>query len=145
MQLTKLLFAITTLLGTAFAVPAGKPTGGPATAQVTIYSGPYTCASADQPPPKDGSAGTSKIVNIAETQCIVVSIPFGGALTASMTATPKTGTIGCYIQIFSQQGCGLTLQNQYHGFPFDGVTAGSTVGCASPPVQSYGGLQIVCG
>lgn len=59
--------------------------------------------------------------------------------------SPKTGAAACYIQIFSQQGCGLTLQNQYHGFPFDGVSAGSTLGCASPPVQGYGALQIVCG
>ncbi|KAJ4399970.1 hypothetical protein N0V91_009043 [Didymella pomorum] len=138
------------LFTTALAMPAGgnKPTGGPAAAQVTIYPGgatPYTCASADQPPPKDGSIGTGKVVTVAENQCVVVNVPFGGALTATMTATPKTGTAGCYIQIFSQQGCGLTLQNQYHGFPFDGLVVGSTVGCASPPVQSYGGLQIVCG
>ena len=62
-----------------------------------------------------------------------------------MTQNPKTGTAACYIQIFSQSGCGLTLQNQYHGFPFNGLTAGSQVGCATPPVQSYGALAIVCG
>jgi hypothetical protein len=28
----------------ALPVPAGKPTGGPASASVTIYSGPATCA-----------------------------------------------------------------------------------------------------
>jgi hypothetical protein len=65
-----------------------------------------------------------------------------------MTQAPKTGTTACYIQLFSQSGCGLTLQNQYHGFPFDGTSAAvgsqSTVGCANPPVQSYGALQIVC-
>lgn len=71
--------------------------------------------------------------------------PFGGAFTAKLTAPPKTGAPGCYIQIFTQQGCGLTLQNQYHGFPFDGLTTGSQIGCASPPVQGYGALQITCG
>ncbi|KAF3039785.1 hypothetical protein E8E12_009034 [Didymella heteroderae] len=130
MQLGSILFNSAALFSTAFAIPAGKPTGGPAAAQ---------------PPPKDGSIGTGKTVNVTENQCVVVNVPFGGAFTASMTATPKTGTAGCYIQIFSQQGCSLTRQNPYHGFPFDGVTAGSTVGYASPPVQSYGGLQIVCG
>lgn len=62
-----------------------------------------------------------------------------------MTVVPKTGTAACYIQIFSQSGCGLTLQNQFHGFPFNGLVVGSEVGCAQPPVQSYGALQIVCG
>jgi hypothetical protein len=62
-----------------------------------------------------------------------------------MMAVPKTGTAACYIQIFTQAGCGLTLQNQYHGFPFNGLTIGSQVGCAQPPVQAYGALQIVCG
>jgi hypothetical protein len=47
-----------------------------------------------------------------------------------MTTTPKTGTAGCYIHIFSQQGCGLSLQNQHHDFPIDGLVVGSTVGCA---------------
>jgi hypothetical protein len=84
------------------------------------------------------------LVNIQKlTFC--VSQPFGGAFTATMTATPKTGTAACYIQIFTQAGCGLTLQNQYHGFPFNGLTTGSQVGCAQPPVMSYGALQIVCG
>lgn len=70
---------------------------------------------------------------------------FKGVFTASVTAAPKTGTTVCYIQIFSQQGCDITLQNQYHSFPFDGVIMGSTVECAALLVQSYGGLQIVCG
>jgi len=35
--------AAVALASTAFAVPAGKPTGGPASASVTIYSGPATC------------------------------------------------------------------------------------------------------
>lgn len=66
-------------------------------------------------------------------------------MTASLTATPKTGAAGCYIQLFKEQGCGVTLTNQYHGFPFNGLTTGSFIGCAAPPVQAYGALQIVCG
>jgi len=46
--------------------------------------------------------------------------------------------------MFTQQGCGVTLQNNYHGFPFNGVTVGSTLGCAQPPVQSYGALEVIC-
>lgn len=88
MQLAIAFLAITALLTTALAMPAGgnKPTGGPAAAQVTIYPGganPYTCAAADQvrypftqlmsltdprqPPPKDGSIGTGKVITVAET------------------------------------------------------------------------------
>jgi hypothetical protein len=33
---------------------------------------------------------------------------------------------------------------EYHGFPMDGILVGSKVGCASPPVQSYGAVEIVC-
>ncbi|KAJ4984748.1 hypothetical protein SVAN01_09785 [Stagonosporopsis vannaccii] len=160
MQLNSFLLATTALISTALAVPAGKPTGGPASASVTIYSGPYTCSAADvvcssthfptipnsfKPPPTDGSAGTAKTVSVTEAQCVIVNIPFGGAFTAKLTAPPKTGAPGCYIQIFTQQGCGLTLQNQYHGFPFDGLTFGNQIGCATPPVQGYGALQITCG
>ncbi|OSS52165.1 hypothetical protein B5807_02478 [Epicoccum nigrum] len=154
MQLTKTHLALAGLCSTALALPgqpttpnSKKPTGGPAIATVTIYSGPYTCAAANSPPPTDGSAGTATPVSVTENQCIIVTIPFAGAFTATMTQSPKTGTTACYIQLFTQSGCGLTLQNQYHGFPFDGVTytaPQSTVGCANPPVQSYGALQIVC-
>jgi hypothetical protein len=44
MQFFSLISAAVALAGTAFAVPAGKPTGGPASATVTIYSGPATCS-----------------------------------------------------------------------------------------------------
>lgn len=95
---------------------AAKPVGGPASATVTVYSGPYTCPGANTVPPSDGSAGTVvKTFSISETQCTIVNIPFGGAITATLTAAPKSGTVGCYIQAFQQQGCGVTLNNQYHG------------------------------
>ncbi|GAB7332637.1 hypothetical protein MBLNU13_g04401t1 [Cladosporium sp. NU13] len=145
MHYFSIISAAAVVVGTALAIPAGKPTGGPASASVTIYSGPATCPDPNTPPPTDGSAGTAKTVSITENACAIVNIPFGGALTSRMTATPKTGTTACYIQIFSQSGCGLTLQNQFHGFPFNGLTIGSEVGCAQPPIQSYGALQIVCG
>ncbi|KAF9692392.1 hypothetical protein EKO04_009762 [Ascochyta lentis] len=156
MQLLTLLSTTIALFGTALAAPAkggtapaapagNKPTGGPASAQVSVYSGSYICTDPDIPPPTDGSAGKATVVSVTENQCVTINIPFGGAVTASMTATPKTGAAGCYIQMFTQQGCGLTLANQYHGFPFNGLTVGSSVGCASPPVQTYGTLQIVCG
>ncbi|OCL13987.1 hypothetical protein AOQ84DRAFT_385039 [Glonium stellatum] len=141
---TKLSFTALAAVSISSAIPAGKPTGGPASASVTIYSGPYTCTDPNTPPPTDGSAGTSTIVSTTETQCVIVNVPFSGAFTATLTATPKTGTAGCYIQIYKDQGCGVTLTNQYHGFPFNGVTLGSQVGCASPPVVSYGALEIVC-
>ncbi|KAF3003187.1 hypothetical protein E8E13_009423 [Curvularia kusanoi] len=147
MQLTKSFLAVAALCSTAFAkaIPAGgnKPTGGPASAFVSIYPS-YKCTAPNAPPPTDGTAGVPQQVSVTENQCVIVDIPFGGAFTAKLTATPKTGTTACYIQIFSQQGCGLTLQNQYHGFPFDGLTTTNTVGCASPPVTGYGALEIVC-
>lgn len=123
---------------------SGKPTGGPASAQITVYNGPFTCINLVTPPLKDGSAGVNTTVTLAETQCAILKIPFGGAITAVLTATPKTGTVGCFVQIYSQDGCGVALQNFYHGFPFDGVIVGSKVGCVSPPVQDYGAVQIVC-
>jgi hypothetical protein len=95
-------------------------------------------------PPTDGSAGTATTVSLSENQCVIVDFPSGGVFTAKMTAAPKTGTTACYVQLFSQQGCGLTLQNQYHGFPFDGVIVGSKVGCAKPPGFTYGAVEIVC-
>lgn len=126
------------------AVVQGKPTGGPASMTLTIYSGPASCANAQTPPPTDGSAGTATTVSLAENQCVIVTFPTSGVFTAKMTAAPKSGTTACYAQLFQAQGCGLTLDNQYHGFPFDGVTVGSKVGCAKPVGLNYGAVQIVC-
>jgi hypothetical protein len=50
MQFLSVLTSITALAAMTLAnpvalpVPAGKPTGGPASASVTVYSGPATCA-----------------------------------------------------------------------------------------------------
>jgi hypothetical protein len=38
------LAALTFANPVALSVPAGKPTGGPASASITVYSGPATCA-----------------------------------------------------------------------------------------------------
>ncbi|KAF1358153.1 hypothetical protein EJ07DRAFT_157155 [Lizonia empirigonia] len=156
MQLLTLLSASVALFGTSIAAPAkggavpaapahNKPTRGPASAQVTVYQGPYTCTDPNVAPPSDGSIGNGTTLLVTEAQCYTVAIPFGGAVTATMTATPKRGAVGCYIQMFTQQCCGLTLANQYYGFTFSGLTVGSSMGCASPPVQSYGALKIFCG
>lgn len=57
-----------------------------------------------KPPPTDGSAGTSVSFSVTEAQCTIPSTGLlaGGALTASLTATPKTGTVGCK---FSPEPC----------------------------------------
>ncbi|KAH0166851.1 amino acid permease, partial [Aureobasidium melanogenum] len=90
--------------------------GGPASAKVTLYN-QYTCVAPNTPPPTDGSAGTVVSFSVTEAQCTIqtTGLQFGGALTASLTATPKTGTVGCYIVGHSQQGCGIVLSNQMHG------------------------------
>lgn len=118
-----------------------------------------------QVPPTDGSAGTVvKTFTISETQCQIVNVPLGGAITAKLTAVPKAGAPGCYVQVFQQQGCGVAIGNEYHGkfngklrhysnktltiisgFPFDGTIVGSQVGCAQVPAVSYGAVEIICG
>ncbi|KAK0119419.1 hypothetical protein ONS95_010871 [Cadophora gregata] len=125
-------------------IARGKPTGGPAVAKITVYNS-YKCVSPTTVPPTDGSAGVSNTISIAEATCSIMNIPFGGAITAALTAPPKTGAPGCFVQIHTQSGCGLTLNNEYHGFPFDGTIIGSKVGCVSPPVQAYGAIEITCG
>lgn len=123
---------------------SGKPTGGPASMTVTIYSGPATCVDSQTAPPTDGSAGVATTVSLAETQCVIVNFPANGVFTAKLTANPKSGTVACYAQLFKAQGCGLTLDNQYHGFPFDGAAVGNKIGCAKPPGFNYGAVQVVC-
>ncbi|KAJ4987828.1 hypothetical protein SVAN01_06708 [Stagonosporopsis vannaccii] len=151
--MTQIVSASAALLGTAFAAPAkggtvqktNKPaTGGPASASVTVYPS-YTCTDPNSPPPSDGSVAGAKTSTVTEGQCIIASIPLDGAITASLTAPPKAGAPGCYIQLFKDQGCGVTLSNQYHGFPFNGVAVGNSVGCVAPPVQAYGAYTINCG
>jgi hypothetical protein len=50
-----------------------------------------------QPPPTDGSAGTTVSFSVTEAQCTILNtgLAMGGAVTASLTASPKTGTAGC--------------------------------------------------
>ncbi|KAJ7259743.1 hypothetical protein C8J57DRAFT_1233418 [Mycena rebaudengoi] len=122
-----------------------RPTGGPAEMTLQIWSGPFTCPAPDSAIPTDGSAGTLlKTINIPEATCAVANFPLDSAFTATMTTTPKTGTAGCYVQLFKEQGCGTTLTNQYHGYPFDSVVVGSVMGCGNPVAFPYGAVEIVC-
>ncbi|KAH0034847.1 amino acid permease, partial [Aureobasidium melanogenum] len=120
--------------------------GGPASAKVTLYN-QYTCVAPNTPPPTDGSAGTVVSFSVTEAQCTIqtTGLQFGGALTASLTATPKTGTVGCYIVGHSQQGCGIVLSNQMHGWPVGGINVGDSLGCGNPPSgTSYLAFEIIC-
>lgn len=115
---------VSLLAASASALPKGGGGGaaapaaaaGPASAKVVIYSS-YTCVapntvryktSSPTPskdvlltilklPPTDGSAGTATTFTITEGQCTIptVGLSFGGAITATLTATPKAGTLGC--------------------------------------------------
>ncbi|THY96949.1 hypothetical protein D6C95_00192 [Aureobasidium pullulans] len=134
----------------------GANKGGPASAKVTIYS-QYTCAAPNTLPPTDGSAGTANNFNIAEAQCTIpnTGLSFGGAITASLTAEPKTGTAGSqetwtdeqlgYVVGHSQQGCGITLSNYIYGWPFAGTAVGNTLGCGNAPSgTSWNAFEIIC-
>ncbi|KAJ7234583.1 hypothetical protein C8J57DRAFT_156363 [Mycena rebaudengoi] len=136
------LITIAAMFGSAL---AAKPTGGPATMTLQIWSGPFTCSAPDSAIATDGSAGTLlKTITIAETVCAVANFPLNSSFNATITTTPKTGTAGCYVQLFKEQGCGVILTNQYHGYPFDSVEVGSVVGCGNPVGFPYGAVQIVC-
>ncbi|CAD0051479.1 unnamed protein product [Aureobasidium pullulans] len=168
--------------GGGVAAPAAA--AGPASAKVIVYSS-YTCVapntvryktSSTTPskdviltilklPPTDGSAGTATTFTITEGQCTIptVGLSFGGAITATLTATPKAGTLGCkfntchhglrassnhnqaYVLGHSQQGCGITLTNTLTGFPFGGTAVGSSVGCGNPPSgTSWNAFEVLC-
>ncbi|RDW79982.1 hypothetical protein BP6252_04620 [Coleophoma cylindrospora] len=137
------LAAIAIFSGIVAAVPAGKPTGGPGIARLDVYSS-YLCPNNTSVPPTDGSAGTLRTVSITENTCTQIALPFGSALTSSLTQAPKTGTAGCYVQIFTASGCGLTLDNQYHGFAFNGVGVGAHMFCANNPDIPYGAAELIC-
>jgi hypothetical protein len=61
-----------------------------------------------------------------------------------LTANPKTGVVGCYLQIFQLNGCGVVQGNNYYAYPFDGTTIGSKVTCAMPVGGNYGAVTIAC-
>ncbi|KAJ7044450.1 hypothetical protein C8F04DRAFT_1389252 [Mycena alexandri] len=138
------IIALAAMVGSAPSALAAQPTGGPAAMTLQIWSGPFACPAPDSTIPK-GSAGTLlKTISIPETTCAVANFPLNSAFNATMTAAPKTGTAGCYVQLFKEQGCGTTLTNQYHGYPFDSVAVGSVVGCGNPVAFAYGAVEIVC-
>ncbi|TIA28614.1 hypothetical protein D6C83_07420 [Aureobasidium pullulans] len=97
------LFGATSAIAVAVPVPnleerAGKPTGGPARANVIVYAGPYTCSDPNTPPPTDGSAGTGKTyLGVTENVCTILNpfLSITGAVTANLVQPPKTGTAGC--------------------------------------------------
>ncbi|CAG8974493.1 hypothetical protein HYALB_00009027 [Hymenoscyphus albidus] len=123
---------------------ANKPAQVAAVTQVTVYSGPYTCPNSQYPPPA-GYGGTTTVVNVAQNTCTVVNMPAAGAISAVLTTAPPAGNVGCYLQIFSiNNGCTFSPQNEYHGFPFDGVAVGNKVGCVSPPVYNYAAVSLLC-
>ncbi|THZ51698.1 hypothetical protein D6C90_01629 [Aureobasidium pullulans] len=165
---------VSLLAASASALPKGGGGGaaapaaaaGPASAKVIVYSS-YTCVapntvryktSSPTPskdvlltilklPPTDGSAGTATTFTITEGQCTIptVGLSFDGAITATLTATPKAGTLGCYVLGHSQQGCGITLTNTLTGFPFGGTAVGSSVGCGNPPSgTSWNAFEVLC-
>ncbi|KAF2500794.1 hypothetical protein BU16DRAFT_523553 [Lophium mytilinum] len=121
---------------------SGKPTGGPAIASVTIYSS-YTCPG-NTAPPTDGSAGASTTLSVTEATCSIVSIPAGAAITAKLTQAPKTGSVGCYVQLYYGGDCAVTYANQIHGVAFSGVAVNNHLGCANFPVGGYGAVEIIC-
>ncbi|TIA33993.1 hypothetical protein D6C78_07169 [Aureobasidium pullulans] len=147
------LFGATSAIAVAVPVPnlekrAGKPTGGPARANVIVYAGPYTCSDPNTPPPTDGSAGTGKTyLGVTENVCTILNpfLSITGAVTANLVQAPKTGTAGCYIEMYKEAGCGLTLTNQFHGWPFNGIDTASTLGCANAVGGfGYGAMTLLC-
>jgi hypothetical protein len=72
--------------------------GGPASAKVTIYDS-YTCVAPNTAPPTDGSVIPSVSFSVTEAQCTIPKsgLQWGGALTASLTAAPATGALGCML------------------------------------------------
>ncbi|KAI5195091.1 hypothetical protein E4T39_08379 [Aureobasidium subglaciale] len=146
-------FVLSLLAISATAAPAlearkngGATKGGPASAKVTIYS-KYECTASGTAPPTDGSAGTATTFSVTEAQCTIpnTGLQYGGALTAVLTATPKSGTAGCYVLAHSAQGCGLVLGNEVHGWPFAGVDVGNAVGCGEAPYYtSWSAFEILC-
>ncbi|CAD0086790.1 unnamed protein product, partial [Aureobasidium mustum] len=120
--------------------------GGPASAKVTLYS-QYTCVAPNAVSHQYGSAGTTVSFSVTEAQCTIptTGLQSGEALTASLTASPKTGTAGCYIVGHSQQGCGIVLSNQMHGWPVGGINVGDSLGCGNPPSgTSHLAFEIIC-
>ncbi|CAD0081955.1 unnamed protein product, partial [Aureobasidium vineae] len=124
---------------------AAATKGGPASAKVTIYN-QYTCVAPNTPPPTDGSAGTSIQFSVTEAQCTIpnTGLQFGGALTASLTASPKTGTAGCKLAR-CLTGCGIVLSNAMYGWPVAGISVGDSLGCGNAPSgTSWSAFEIIC-
>ncbi|KAH7411435.1 hypothetical protein BKA64DRAFT_704541 [Cadophora sp. MPI-SDFR-AT-0126] len=145
MQLITLLAPLL-LIAPSLASPLSaraKAPGGPASAKITVYPS-YICPSPTAIPPTDGSAGVSTSVTIAEATCAVLNIPFGGAITAVLTAPPKTGAGGCAVLAHMDGNCVFKPGNEIHGFAFDGLATGNKAGCGNVPVRGYGAVELLC-
>jgi hypothetical protein len=129
---------------------AGKPTGGPAIVNVTVYSGgSFTCPNQGATIPNDGSAGTPASYSVAENGCSIMIPPMNAnsVYKIQLTQAPKTGTVGCWLQLYEEGGCGFTLTNGFFGQPIPGLTAGTTLPCVTPPVglsSTFGAIGIFC-
>lgn len=74
----------------------------------------------------------------------MLNFPFGGAVTAVLTAPPKAGVGGCTVLAQMDGNCVFKPGNEIHGFAFDGLATGSKVGCGNVPVRGYGAVELLC-
>jgi hypothetical protein len=136
--------------GAAGGANGNKPTGGPGTANVTAYSGgTFKCASINSVIPNDGTAGTPASYITEENGCAIANpaITANSVYTATITLAPKTKTLGCWLQLYEEGGCGFTLSNAFYGQPLPGTQAGTLLGCAQIPSglsAAMGGLSMFC-
>ncbi|KAF2099002.1 hypothetical protein NA57DRAFT_56632 [Rhizodiscina lignyota] len=144
----KFILTTVTLIGAAIAAvaPAAKPVGGPGTGTLTVFSGgTFKCANINSVIPTDGTAGDAVSASIVEDGCAIIDVTDQSLITLTMTQAPKTGTLGCYVQLFTQQGCGFTLNNFFWGQPIPGTNVGTKLGCAQVPAGfGFGGASMFC-
>ena len=74
----------------------------------------------------------------------MLNFPFGGAVTAVLTAPPKAGLGGCAGLAHMDGNCVFKPGNEIHGFAFDGLATGNKVGCGNVPVRGYGAVELLC-
>ncbi|KAF2102293.1 hypothetical protein NA57DRAFT_73722 [Rhizodiscina lignyota] len=125
----------------------GKPTGGPAFANLTVFTGgSFSCSSKSDKILNDGSAGTATSVSITEEGCSELPINDQNLIQVEMTALPRSNSEGCYLQLFTQDGCGFILSQDFWGTAIPGIDPGSTLGCTQVPAGfTFGGAALNCG
>ena len=123
----------------------GKPVGGPAIMNVTVWEGGnFKCTSINSKIPTDGSAGAPTSFSTQEDGCAIInpSLDATSVISATLTQAPKSGTLGCWLQLYEEGGCGFTLSNAFYGLPFPGINAGDSLACAQIPTglsANFGG------